>query len=342
MPADVFLTTPFEGCILAYTDLTGGPALPILPRPMNAYIGITDASWFELLAAQPGTQEVNFWQPGGNRLFGAIVAGELFLFKPHRRNVVIGGGIMTHSTLLPISLAWEAFGVGNGATSLEEMRRRTEKYRRQRSPLHEDYTIGCILLTQPFFLPESQWVPLPSDWKPNIVQGRRYDLSRNPGLELWHALTQVLPATADSATVHRLVAEPAARYGSPILVQPRLGQGTFRILVTDVYDRRCAVSGEKVLPVLQAAHIRPYAEGGEHRVDNGLLLRSDLHTLFDRGYLTVTPEYQMEVSKRLKEDYENGREYYAFHGLRIRAPHLRAAIPAEENLRWHNQNKYLG
>ena len=69
------------------------------------------------------------------------------------------------------------------------------------------------------------------------------------------------------------------RYGSASMVFPRLGQGSFRVLVTDAYGRQCAATGERTLPVLQAAHIHPYAVGGPHRVDNGLLLRSDLHTL---------------------------------------------------------------
>lgn len=72
-------------------------------------------------------------------------------------------------------------------------------------------------------------------------------------------------------------------FGEPILIRPRLGQGSFRVLVTETYERRCAVTGEKVLPVLEAAHIHPVAADGVHRIDNGLLLRSDLHTLFDKG-----------------------------------------------------------
>ena len=46
---------------------------------------------------------------------------------------------------------------------------------------------------------------------------------------------------------------------------------------------------ERTLPVLEAAHINAYAHGGPHQLSNGLLLRSDLHTLFDRGYITVDP-----------------------------------------------------
>ena len=99
--------------------------------------------------------------------------------------------------------------------------------------------------------------------------------------------------------------EPAA-VGSPeqheALFVCRLGQGAFRIVVTDTYDRRCALTGERTLPVLEAAHIKPYSSGGAHDITNGLLLRSDLHTLFDRGYLTVTPEYRLEVSRRIREE----------------------------------------
>jgi putative restriction endonuclease len=88
------------------------------------------------------------------------------------------------------------------------------------------------------------------------------------------------------------------RHGEPVLVRPRLGQGAFRVLVTDVYRRRCAVSGERTLPALDAAHIRPYGEGGEHAAQNGLLLRRDIHSLFDAGYVTVTPDLRFEVSRR--------------------------------------------
>jgi hypothetical protein len=53
-------------------------------------------------------------------------------------------------------------------------------------------------------------------------------------------------------------------HGSPILIRPRLGQGAFRVSVTSVYQHRCAVTGERTLPILDAAHIRPYEEGGKH------------------------------------------------------------------------------
>lgn len=80
--------------------------------------------------------------------------------------------------------------------------------------------------------------------------------------------------------------------------------------VTDSYGRRCAISGERTLPVLDAAHIKAYSVGGRHEVSNGLLLRTDIHKLFDLGYVTVDLDFCFAVSPRLREDFQNGRHYY--------------------------------
>jgi putative restriction endonuclease len=94
--------------------------------------------------------------------------------------------------------------------------------------------------------------------------------------------------------------------------------------------------------VLEAAHIKSYASAGPNLTQNGLLLRSDLHKLFDIGYLTVTPNYHVEVSARIKEEYKNGREYYAHHGQRLLVmPELTEDQPSKEYLEWHNQSRFV-
>ena len=76
---------------------------------------------------------------------------------------------------------------------------------------------------------------------------------------------------------------------------------------------------------------------------NGLLLRSDLHILFDRGYVTVTPDCRVEVSKRIKVEYENGRDYYKFHGNPLVVlPASTSDRPRADYLRWHNEEVFLG
>ena len=104
---------------------------------------------------------------------------------------------------------------------------------------------------------------------------------------------------------------PQVRFGEPVLVKPRLGQGAFRIAVTDAYRRTCAVSGGKVLPALDAAHIKPYALGGQHELSNGILLRRDIHSVFDAGYVTIDEQYRFVVSERVKTEFNNGEEYVA-------------------------------
>jgi putative restriction endonuclease len=310
---------------------------------MKAWVGITDFDWYRQLAARPELDEVNFWQPSGGREFGVLQPGELFLFKLHApRRSIVGGGFFAHATRLPLSLAWDAFAEKNGAQTLHEMRTRVERYRKAPAEPHGNYIIGCILLEQPFFLPERLWIPEPPDWHANTVQGKSYDLQADAGRALWHRVEGALHALRASGELPSPLAEIEARFGEPRLFRPRLGQASFRILVTDAYDRRCAITDERVLPVLEAAHIKPYASGGEHQVDNGLLLRSDLHTLFDRGYLTVTPDLQLEVSRRIRDDFDNGRHYYALHGRRIRIPGDPTERPSGEFLRWHNEEAYLG
>jgi putative restriction endonuclease len=293
----------------------------------------------------PSLEEINFWQPGGGTRFRALEQGEIFLFKLHSpRNYIVGGGFFGYSTLMPVSLAWQTFQQANGAHSLTEMRQRIEFYRRRPADRFEDYTIGCVILEQPFFLPRAEWIPSPEDWHPNIVRGATLTDATASGKQLMTQVEAALTGTRLRALQEESPPPAGAvqeqRYGDGILVRPRLGQGAFRFLVTDVYERRCAVTRERTLPVLQAAHIRPYAEGGEHRVENGLLLRSDIHTLFDQGYLTVTTDYHIEVSRKIREEFENGRDYYAIHGHALHLPRRSADRPSAQLLAWHNEVRF--
>jgi putative restriction endonuclease len=311
---------------------------------MKIWIGITDRDWFEQQKAQ-APEEVNFWQPGGSSSFKVLPEEGLFLFKLHHPdNYIAGGGYFVRHSFLPVSLAWRAFGLKNGVRDLGEFQTRIRRYRRG-EPGH-DPVIGCIILAQPFFLEQHDWIPVPDSFKKNIVTGKSYESQSVEGMHLIDLLRVRL---APSGSIRDAGADEGAgygdqeRYGNPLMVRPRLGQGSFRVLVTDAYQRRCALTGERTLPVLEAAHIKPYAQQGPHRIQNGLLLRSDLHILFDQGYFTVTPEHQVLVSKRIREEFENGREYYALDGNPVRVlPALDANRPTAEFLQWHNEQVYLG
>jgi putative restriction endonuclease len=312
---------------------------------MRGYVANTDKDWLDFLAAQAPLDEVNFWQPSGGRGFHAVESGSPFFFKlksPH--NAIAGFGIFVRQAQLPAWLAWETFGVRNGAPDFETMRRRIEKYRGSSNPsggVAGSYAIGCLIVAAPVFFPQDLWIPQPSDYRRQIVQGKTYDLLEGEGRRLWDACMARV-AEQPNAALPELVAE-SARYGSPILVRPRLGQGTFRIAVTDAYAGACAVTTEHSLPALDAAHIRPYARGGLHEIANGILLRRDIHRLFDLGYVTVDARTRaFDVSRRLREEWENGRVYYEMRGRRLREPRSPEYAPSGELLDWHNREVFLG
>lgn len=202
--------------------------------------------------------------------------------------------------------------------------------------------IGCILLGPAVFFPPSMWISQPSDWGRQNLRYKGYELDHGEGLRVWRECQECAASLAPEVPVERHVEQPTERWGKPVLVIPRLGQGTFRVAVTEAYERACAVTGEHSLPALEAAHIRPFAVDGPHDVSNGLLLRSDVHRLFDRGYITVTPDGRLNVSTQLKEHFSNGRSYYPLHGALLSEPKLIGHRPNRELLRWHNDHRFLG
>jgi putative restriction endonuclease len=315
---------------------------------MRGFIANTDFDWYSFLSAQSDIDEVDFWQPSGGRAFRAVPVGSPFFFRlkaPH--NAIAGFGYYASHSVLPAWLAWEAFGIKNGARDFDEMRARVERYRRRSAPRPSerpgDYDVGCIMIASPVFFPRELWVRDPSDWHQNIVVGRGEDLTHGEGRRiLSECLERVAQLGAPTLAGATLSVETGPRYGAPIEVTPRLGQGIFRVGVLDAYARACAVTGEHSLPVLDAAHIKPYGQGGAHDIRNGIVLRSDIHRLFDLGYVTVTPDYLFHVSDSLAEEYQNGRDYYARQGNALGVPSAKELQPDRELLAWHGESVFRG
>ncbi|RMD83027.1 MAG: HNH endonuclease [Candidatus Dadabacteria bacterium] len=314
---------------------------------MRGVIVNTDYEWFAFLRERAPLDEVNFWQPSGRGPFHDEPPGTPFFFRLKKPYEAIGGfAVFAHASTLPAWLAWESFGEANGAPDFAAMVSRIDRYRRtrERDPLGR-YPIGCLMLSQPVFFDESEWIEQPANWGQQTVVGRHEDLTAGEGRRIYEACLARMrdDIVAESAgLIARGDEIDRARFGNAVLVRPRLGQGTFRVAVTDAYGRACTVTGEHSLPALDAAHIKPYSAGGEHAVHNGLLLRSDIHRLFDKGYVTVSGDFRFEVSRRLKDDFENGRSYYPLQGRRICLPGNEAEYPDRVALAWHADNVFLG
>jgi len=325
---------------------------------MKIYVGVTDGNWFDFLRDH-NSDEVNFWKPSGGN-FRAIQEGDLFLFKlkAQRGGKIAGGGFFTRYLSMSVDWAWRAFGNENGVNNLAELSDAIDRYRSSRSngasglesglPLGNPQ-IGCIILNEVFYFDEPDWFDVPGDaarWR-SIVSGKSYSTDEAEGKWLFDQVTMRLKGLemGEGGHVKReqgLAAVPSGERYAYSRQKHRLGQGAFRALVADAYHDRCAITGERTMPVLQAAHIKPFSEDGPHEVTNGLLLRSDMHTLFDAGYLTVTPDLVIHVSHRLHDDFNNGRVYYAYQGRRLAVvPDSSQLRPSRDYLEWHNDTVYL-
>jgi putative restriction endonuclease len=128
-----------------------------------------------------------------------------------------------------------------------------------------------------------------------------------------------------------------ARQKTMVAIVQRRGQRAFREALMRAYGGRCAITGCTIGEILEAAHIYPYRGDATNHVANGLLLRSDLHTLFDCGLIAID-EAEFKV---LIADALGGSEYERYRGSCLRLPHNRSSRPSRDALRQHRKQSRL-
>ncbi len=309
---------------------------------MQFWVGVTDPYWFRFHQNNQ-SGELNFWQPKGPKVLRAIQSGAPFLFKLRKPfNHVAGVGFYVTHSVLPLSMAWRTFGNQNGVKTFQEFKQKINALRGNREM---DPVIGCIVLTDPVFFPERDWIPMDQVWPKNIVQGKTFDANQQEGQWLWQKVQDRLNRYGwqerTQAKENELMAKDYDEPYKTTLNKVRLGQGAFRSLILNAYQQRCAMTGEKTLPALEAAHIKEHSASGPYRTSNGILLRADLHNLFDSGYMTITPDYHIEVSPSIKEKFNNGKAYYQLHDNTLDIlPKNPEDQPSKSFIEWHNEKVF--
>jgi putative restriction endonuclease len=284
---------------------------------------------------------VNFWSPRATRPMKHMALGEPVFFRLKSPvNAIAGYGFFAHFAALDLEVAWQCFGWKNGDPDRQRFLRRIGEYRGvdllaagvDRAP------IGCTILRSVHVWPEARWIPWnePQGWARNIVQGKtEIDAARALHLLSEIQASEQLIPDLDATPFVPLVEDERATASRDIAV--REGQGAFRARLLDAYGRSCAITGEHTEPVLDAAHIQPYLGPRSNHLQNGLLLTKEFHTLFDLGYVTITPEYVVRVSPALKHDWKNGKRYYPYDGQRlVTLPQKTTLHPSASALDWHN------
>jgi putative restriction endonuclease len=113
------------------------------------------------------------------------------------------------------------------------------------------------------------------------------------------------------------------------LIEQRQNQGPFREGLIKRDNGRCAITGSRVLQVLEAAHLIPFASGKSNRdaLENGILLRADIHTLFDRGLMAIDPDtHELWISDELASS--------GYKSLRVAGRRIKTGA-GREHLRYH-------
>ncbi|MCF8570461.1 HNH endonuclease [Gordonia sp. HY002] len=131
---------------------------------------------------------------------------------------------------------------------------------------------------------------------------------------------------------------PDTRKKVTALIHRRQGQPQFRQKLLVAYRNKCAITGSSVTEILEAAHIQPYRGEHSHQTNNGILMRSDLHTLFDLHLITL--EFSTDSSQILVRVSEpmRGTEYDQYDSHALSLPSARQDWPAQANLKAHHDD----
>lgn len=277
-----------------------------------------------------------------------LAPGTPVFFRLKRPTHAIAGyGFFASFTLLAIDLAWEYFREANGDPDPARFLQRIGAYRHV-DLLHDRSAprapLGCTLLRDAVFWPPERWIPWTEreGWSKNIVQGKREQDANRASLLLAEIQHDHLTAPEELSEPTFVPLEADEREFILARTRLRVGQGTFRSRLLDAYGRRCVITGEHTEIVLDAAHIQPYLGPRSNHLQNGLLLTKEFHALFDKGYVTVTPELEVRVSPRLHSEWANGRRYYPYDGTSLldQLEGVRER-PAPEALEWHGRHRFL-
>jgi putative restriction endonuclease len=321
----------------------------------SVFVAHTHREWFDNLSAVARTNnlglqpvrldEVNFWSPRAPTRLKNFDPGDPVFFRlgaPTRR--IAGYGFFATFHPADVHLAWDLFGVKNGAATLSTLAALLGR----RTLTDLDAPLGCTVLRDAVFWPESRWIPWDSSRgyaDSGVQRGRTETDPANIALLLASIAEDGVGAPPDLVESFVPVGVDERRWRSATQVT-REGQGTFRMRLLNAYGSQCAITHEHTEPVLDAVHIQPYLGPSSNHVQNGLVLTKEFHALFDKGLATIEPParasnvYKLRLSTQIKRRWNNGRRYYEYQDRELVVPADPAMRPSPRALEWHRDNVF--
>lgn len=303
--------------------------------------------------------EANFWQPSPHGCRLCLPVNRFCSRQRTQRKYpgvdipgysLVGGGFFDEYVEWGVSEAWTIWGLANGVATEQELLARARSYRASSATSDPDPTIGCVILRNIFFAAAGKELAEPPRWPRNVVTLSRYDLAEPSRKEDTEYVGHALALLRRGARVD-LAWEPDLRgvdldWRGPRIWRscagpPAHGQGHFKRAVATAYRNRCAVTSRRDVPEL-GSRAHPPIRRGWRACCFQWLAATDVHRLFDRGYLSVDPDLRLRVSRQLQEHGWNGVEFCQREavGHRIPAPENPLHQPDCDALAWQTESRF--
>ncbi len=254
---------------------------------MSDVLASTALEWFETVH-QLGAPVAAFWQPTPAQP-GRVSLGDRWYFKQHQAPVILGYGHYLGWERISVASMFQRYGLATGYPSAEKL---VTSLRRHNPAFTLQSEVGNVLLSSVVGFPEPK--PL-ADLVPPIrdLDGPFRYVAEGIQHEKLRELGDI------QSQGNFVLRDNAAAEVQAVARKRRNGQNAFRLALLRRYGAVCAFTGETLPEALEAAHIQPYVDALSNHIGNGLLLRSDMHSLFDAGILSLTDNFRILVSKRV-------------------------------------------
>ena len=293
-------------------------------------IAPTTLSWFHQLRNEGLQGEViNFWTPTPWNINRLKKGDKLYFMLKSPIRKLGGYGKFVEYKNMKASDAWKKYGRDNGVDDLTNLITITSGYASKHSkfPVLPDPEIGCIILNEPEFFDDENFITDKSigvNFPSQVVKLKYFDTEET---------IEITPKEIRVSSNFDLVDSQKSKK-KQLTQKERKGQSSFRKNILHIYEETCAVTGVQQKEVLEAAHIQTYINEESNHVQNGICFRSDIHKLFDNGLLSIDSNYNVIISSLLQSS-----EYKKIQGKKIKLPKNKLHYPSVEALSYHNKYK---
>lgn len=301
--------------------------------------------WYEILNRQYeilGSTVVNCWRATNDAISDALLhlePGSMVMFMTENMHTdfkykIVGGGFFTGFRNLKPDDAWDVYGTRNGCLDYEQFLDAVKE-----ESGSADANINSLILSNIFFFDPRKCVHVPEELVTDFDKDSRFVFNMtDPIAQYLHSLVMV----ARKPLVNQEGRNFQGMYFMAAHANSRDHQAIFDAKVNAAYNFCCAITGTRVSPVLEVAHIKPFFDTKFQTVQNGILLRSDLHKLFSAGFITLDYRSISDIRVKTSKQYQSifGNEYQCFDGKNINLPEDINLRPLHEYITWHNENRF--